>query len=127
MRKLASNMRESVSRRNPSEHRPIDLVHLAKQTLGDRALELEILVLFDQTSRGFFNRLKICENNDELVLCLHSLKGAAAGVGANGVAEIARLAEIQFREDGLIEAEMMADIGFAVEEASSFIADLLEV
>ena len=127
MSKLASNMRESVSRRNPSDLRPIDLVHLAKQTQGDLALEVEILTLFDQTTRGLADKLKCCENEQELVLCLHSLKGAAAGVGANGIAQVARLAEVQFRENGSVDAEMMADIEFAVVEASAYIAELLKV
>lgn len=123
---LALNMRESVSHRNPSDRRPIDLVHLAKQTLGDRALEVEVLILFEQTSRGILDSLQASENDKEFVLYLHSLKGAAAGVGANCIAEVARLAEVQFRENGSIDVEMMADIEFAVEEASNFIAGLLE-
>jgi len=122
---LASKMRESVSNRNPSDRRPVDLVHLAKQTLGDRALEVEILILFEQTARGFLHKLQASENDKEIILFLHSLKGASAGVGANCIAEVSRVAEVQFREEGAISTEMMSDIEFAVEEASAFIADLL--
>ena len=39
--------------------RPVDLVHLAKQCLGDENLELEILRLFDTTLVTYFDRLQL--------------------------------------------------------------------
>ncbi len=36
----------------PLEDRPIDLVHLAKQTMGDKALEIEVLQMFARQARA---------------------------------------------------------------------------
>ena len=40
-----------------SDGRPIDLVHLSKQTFGERDLESELLRLFDRQSRQIVDRL----------------------------------------------------------------------
>src|ERR1700709_1397810 len=36
----------------PSKGRPIDLVHLAKQTMGDKVLEIEVLQMFARQARA---------------------------------------------------------------------------
>ena len=36
----------------PSKVRPIDLVHLAKQTMGDKTLEIEVLQMFARQARA---------------------------------------------------------------------------
>jgi len=36
----------------PSRERPIDLVHLAKQTMGDKVLEIEVLQMFARQARN---------------------------------------------------------------------------
>ena len=58
--------------------RPIDLVHLAKQCLGDENLEYEILRLFDTTVKTYFGRLEQAATYDDLAINLHSIKGAAS-------------------------------------------------
>lgn len=110
----------------PAHYRPIDLVHLAKQTLGDRGLELEILRLFDQSSKTLYQRLVDAQTREERVLNMHSLKGAAAGIGAYTIADIARGGEAALNETGKVDPEVLSDLGVAVEEVSVFIADLLE-
>ncbi len=40
------------------DDRPIDLVHLARTTLGDRALEREVLQLFDRQSSILIARME---------------------------------------------------------------------
>ena len=40
------------------DDRPIDLVHLARTTLGDRALEREVLQLFDRQSDILIARMR---------------------------------------------------------------------
>lgn len=109
----------------PHAHRPIDLVHLAKQTLGDRGLECEILHMFDRLAIAYVDRVRTAAGTDELMVSLHSLKGAAAGVGARGIAELARTAEAEVRETGRLSHERVADLGMAVHEVSAFIAKLL--
>ena len=110
---------------NSRTMRPIDLVHLAKQCLGDEHLEYEVLRLFDTTIKTYFARLSAAGTDDEVRLNLHSLKGAASGVGAWTIAEAAKAAEIELREAGAVTPETIADIGVAVEEASGFIVGML--
>jgi len=110
----------------PAGQRVIDLVHLARQTLGDRGLEHEVLRIYDQGVKTYLQRLKSAQSPEDIKITLHSLKGASIGVGANGLAELARNAEAEFRETGTVADETIADIGFAVEEVSTFIAGLLE-
>jgi HPt (histidine-containing phosphotransfer) domain-containing protein len=105
--------------------RPIDLVHLARQCLGDAGLEYEILRLFDTTVKTYFARLQVSTTFDELAMNLHSLKGAASGVGAWSIAELAKAAEIEIKAGRPLGPERIDDLGMAVEEVSAFIAEML--
>ena len=46
---------------DPAFRRPVDLVHLAKYTLGNRSAEREILELFSRQSDLYFERLRSAE------------------------------------------------------------------
>lgn len=105
--------------------RPIDLVHLARQCLGDENLELEILRLFDKTLTTYFERLTLASTFDDLALNLHAIKGAAAGVGAWGIVDLAKSLEDDLRDARPLKAERVADLGMAVEEVRGFIARML--
>ena len=105
--------------------RPIDLVHLAKQCLGDEHLEYEVLRLFDTTMKTYFARLSAASSAEDMRLNLHSIKGAAGGVGAWSIAEAAKAAETEILAGKPLTPEAIADIGVAVEEASGFIAVML--
>jgi HPt (histidine-containing phosphotransfer) domain-containing protein len=72
--------------------RPIDLVHLARQTMGDRGLEQEVLCLFVQQCLQVRDRLAGAAPKDRRNLA-HGLKGAARGVGAFAIADCAGLIE----------------------------------
>lgn len=71
--------------RAPSEP-AIDLVHLARQTLGDAGLEREILQLFITQLRSVENRLTGADGRDTGFL-IHGLKGSARSVGAFPLAD----------------------------------------
>ncbi len=101
-------------------------MHLAKQTLGDRGLEQEVLRIYEQACRTYLGGVKAAQSEQELKVNLHSLKGASAGVGAHAVANAARAGEAELRETGAVSDETVQDIGFAVEEVSTYIADLLK-
>jgi HPt (histidine-containing phosphotransfer) domain-containing protein len=76
--------------------KPIDLDHLARYTGGERALNAEILRLFDAQITDMVDQL-----NTVLTLrdvkrwreIAHTIKGAARGVGAFGMGEAAAVAE----------------------------------
>ncbi|VAW19797.1 hypothetical protein MNBD_ALPHA12-671 [hydrothermal vent metagenome] len=109
-----------------NEQRPIDLVHLAKQSLGDPGLEEEILRMFDQVVQTYVRRVSKNIACEEVLADLHALKGAARGVGAFGIAAMAEAGEAEARKDGALSAETLSDIGIAVEEVRSFISQLLD-
>jgi HPt (histidine-containing phosphotransfer) domain-containing protein len=106
-------------------HGPIDMVHLGKQTLGDPGLELEVLRLFDEISHVYYGRLETSTSVDDLLYNLHTLKGAAAGVGAFALAELARVAETELRAGSVVNPERIDDLNVAVEEVSAFITERL--
>jgi HPt (histidine-containing phosphotransfer) domain-containing protein len=105
--------------------RPIDLVHLAKQCLGDEGLEHEILRLFDTTVKTYFGRLELAASYDDLAINLHSIKGAASGVGAWTIADLAKAAEAEMQAGRPLTTERIADLGMAIEEVRVFIGRML--
>src|ERR1700712_1609049 len=109
----------------PQIRGPIDLDHLSRQTLGDAGLELEVLRMFDQMSRVYYDRLETSTSIKDLLTNLHTLKGAASGIGAFGLAELARVAEAELREGSPVNPERIDDLHMAVEELSGFIAERL--
>jgi len=106
----------------PAEQGPIDLRFLSAQTLGDPGLELEVLRLFDDMSHVYYERLETSTTEADLLTNLHTLRGAAAGIGAFGLAELARVAETALREGAPVNPEQIEDLGVAVEEVSAYIA-----
>ena len=105
--------------------RPIDLVHLAKQCLGDENLESEILRMFDKSLSTYFERLKVATAADDLHLNIHSIRGASAGVGAWTVSELAKAMENELRDGRPLTSERIDDLGIAIEEVRDFIARML--
>lgn len=104
---------------------PLDMVHLAKQTLGDKGLEEEVLRLFDDASRTYFARIERSTNVDELMGHLHTLSAAAAGVGARAIADLARMAEEELRDGKPVNPERIEDLHMAVIECSAWIERVL--
>lgn len=107
-------------------HQPIDLAHLEKQALGDKGLEAEVLRMFDQMAHIYLRRLETSTTVEDLVRHLHTLKGAAAGIGARKIAELAGVAEDELRAGRPVSPERIDDIAVAVQECSAFITGLLE-
>ena len=105
--------------------RPIDLVYLARQTLGDPGLESEILMLYSEMAATYLKRVTDSSEPEDIAVGLHALKGASAGIGANAVAEQARSAEEEIRASGKIGGETLGDLAIAVEEVRVFISELL--
>ncbi len=105
--------------------RPIDLVYLARQTLGDRALECEVLRMFEKQVSIYFDRIAAATDPHEITLGLHTLKGAAQGIGATALAAQARAAEVEFGAVGRLDEETIADLGMAVSEVCGYICSIV--
>jgi HPt (histidine-containing phosphotransfer) domain-containing protein len=102
----------------PSKSRPIDLVHLASQTMGDKTVETEVLQIFARQARKCVQQLST-GSVDDIRSSAHLLKGAALAVGAFGVSNAAEALEQNFNEPANI-----ARVGSAVLDAENFILKL---
>lgn len=96
--------------------RPVDMAHLARQTMDDRVLEQEVLALFVQQALSVRDKI-LDADAKERVLLAHGLKGSARGIGAFAVAECAAAIEKQ-PED----ARILKKLGVLIEEVRDFIA-----
>ena len=106
---------------------PIDLAHLARYTGGDKALNAEILRLFDgQVTEmvGQLHTILAARDLKRWKEVTHTIKGAARGVGAFAMGEAAAAAEPV--DLGTARAEEVIDVlareGHAVQ---LFIAEYL--
>jgi HPt (histidine-containing phosphotransfer) domain-containing protein len=76
--------------------RPVDLVHLARYTGGDQALNAEVLQLFVNQAGELVRRMDgVLQTGDSKTWreVAHSLKGAARGIGAFAMADAAAACE----------------------------------
>lgn len=106
---------ESCGRRTS---RPIDLAHLSRQTMGDRALEQEVLGLFVQQAILVKEQIASASTQDRLRLA-HTLKGSASGVGAFALAECA--AEIENRP---ADRATLTRLGGLIDDLRDFVASI---
>jgi hypothetical protein len=107
-----------------SIERPIDLVHLARMTLGERSLEREVLQLFDRQATILLARMLVASIVWVPALA-NTLKGSARAIGAAHVARAAEAVELMDTADAADCTSTLAALCAATEEAQAFIADLL--
>jgi HPt (histidine-containing phosphotransfer) domain-containing protein len=105
------------------DDRPIDLVHLARTTLGDRSLEREVLQLFDRQSTLLIARMRSAAPGGIATLA-HTLKGSARGIGAWRVARAAEALELAGSADADVSSALDR-LAAASDEARAVIAELL--
>ena len=70
----------------------VDLVHLARMTLGEKGLEREVLELFERQADMLLAHMA-AEDSRMLGALAHTLAGSASGIGAWKVAEAATALE----------------------------------
>ncbi|MGJ8527600.1 Hpt domain-containing protein [Maritalea sp.] len=75
------------------QERLIDLVYLARQTMGSKSLEIEILRLFKTQLEIHLDSFAESEDDGQLRMRLHTIKGASGGVGAFEIGQLAATAE----------------------------------
>jgi HPt (histidine-containing phosphotransfer) domain-containing protein len=102
----------------PSKGRPVDLGHLAVQTMGDKELEAEVLSLFARQARHCLDRFAV-EPAESRPAIAHQIKGAARGIGAFAVADAAEALEAAPGD-----AARLATLAQAITEANNFICGL---
>ena len=112
-----------------SDEPAIDLVHLARQTEADAALEAELLALFDRQAADLLAQLAVeGAARAGRADIAHKLRGSALAVGAFRVASAAETLETLLNSDRMSPPERERALGglaAAVAEARGAIAGLL--
>ncbi len=116
---IAFEAPDNLNGLTPSQQRPIDLVHLATQTKGDKAVEVEILQMFARQARGCLVSMTSARERVEVKAAANRLRNAAMAVGALRVASAADLVETKGAT-----ADSLASVASAVLEAEHFILKL---
>jgi HPt (histidine-containing phosphotransfer) domain-containing protein len=102
----------------------IDRGRLARVTFGDRGLEHELLALFDRQATLLIERMR--GGDGAMVSALaHTLKGSAAGIGADRVAGAAQGVELAAGGSVADVSGAIDRLAAAVAEAQALIAELL--
>ncbi len=115
-----------------ADARPIDLVHLTRQTFGDKRLETELLRLFMRQSDQIEKSLEVTGTGEEhamsCVELLHMLSGSARAIGATEIATIAGGLEARMRLDAaaIPQVAELRVLSVLIAKTNHYIADLLD-
>ncbi|VIO77592.1 Hpt domain-containing protein [Bradyrhizobium ivorense] len=101
---------------------PIDVDHLKRMTLGDPALEREVLTMFSAQSARILGELAALPA--EAASHAHTLQGSARAIGAFAVADAAAKLETAL-SGGSDPAQPLAALGAAIAEARTAIELIL--
>jgi len=109
---------------------PVDLAYLARFTLGNPALEREVLQLFAEQIPFYLRALREARARKAWREAAHSIKGSATAVGAWRLARFAEMAErVDVEGDVAIleghREDAVAAVAMAAEEACRFVARVL--
>jgi HPt (histidine-containing phosphotransfer) domain-containing protein len=102
---------------------PIDLAHLARMTLGDAALERQVLGMFASQSANLIEQFATLPA--EAGALAHTLQGSARAIGAFRVAECAEALEAAIRQ-GENCTKCQIELKAAVADARAAINALLQ-
>ncbi len=100
----------------PARSRPLDLLHLNQQTMGDRRLEQEVLGLFMQQLRVIRDQIGAATADERLRLA-HGLKGSARSIGAFAIADCAAAIE-----EAPADKRLLMRLAGLIDEVRDFIA-----
>ena len=116
---------EARSSRRPADTGtadPIDFAHLRRYTLGDVALEKEVLQLFLYQLPQTIKALGDAVSDRDWMIAAHTLKGSCRAVGAWRIAGLAENAERQMATaSSALRCAAIAGIEDAAAEARAFI------
>lgn len=80
-------------RREPACSWPVDITHLGRYTLGNKALEREVLGLFAVEAPRRIAAFRQAATSKDWRMAAHTLKGSGRAIGAWRIASLAALAE----------------------------------
>jgi hypothetical protein len=107
-------------------HRPVDLAHLSRYTMGNTVLEIEVLELFRRQMRLYYNKLCQAQDVGTWREAASVMKASARGVGAWQIlltAETAeKLAGVPTPE---IRDSLLSTLEAQIGEADTFIQSVL--
>jgi HPt (histidine-containing phosphotransfer) domain-containing protein len=86
-------MRPAHQKNESANEELIDRAYLARFTLGNMALEREILDLFSGQMPRLLEQLRGAKTHAEWSLAAHTIRGSALAVGARDLANLAQIAE----------------------------------
>jgi HPt (histidine-containing phosphotransfer) domain-containing protein len=100
---------------------PVDLDHLRRYTLGDKALEDEVLGLFLAQVPETIAALRSAATERDWKMAAHTLKGSSRAVGAWRIARLAQQAEALVCSDAPEAcSDAISKLEAAASEASTF-------
>ena len=102
---------------------PIDHAHLARYTLGNRGLELEVLQLFTGQAPSTLASLAAAGTPKDWHIYAHTLKGSARAVGAWALATAAEEAEKAGPADAR-RGEMLVRLEVLLDEVCRYVEGL---
>ena len=106
----------------------VDLAHLARYTGGDETLNAEVLRLFDEQATELVLQLRsVLDAHDAKSWkhVTHTLKGAARGIGAFGLADACAFAEPIDPADEAHAAPALNAVAESAQGVRNFIRDYL--
>jgi HPt (histidine-containing phosphotransfer) domain-containing protein len=109
---------------------PVDLDHLARYTGGDRALNAEVLQLFVGQAGQLMDQLQSVLDSRDVKSwrhITHSIKGAARGIGAFALADMAAEAEpLDLTKDTAAALSAIGTLQLRAEAVHRFVQAYLE-
>lgn len=101
---------------------PIDFVHLAQYTAGDKVLEADLLAEFVINAEGYVARIAAAPGSEDADIAAHTLKGSAQGMGAFALAQAAAEAEEIETADAGNNPEILSRLHAEMDRLRAFVA-----
>jgi hypothetical protein len=107
-------------------HRPVDLAHLARYTMGNTVLEAEVLELFRRQMRLYYGRLRLAGDDAAWREAASVMKASARGVGAWQILITVETAEkLVSVPSPEVREELLSALDAQIMEADRFIQSVL--
>lgn len=117
---------QAAGRSADAPRAPIDRVHLARYTMGNVALEIEVLGLFVDQAPLTLRELQDLASPKAWRDAAHTLKGSARAVGAGRVAMCAERAEaLGLTADAQVRKAALDALADALAEARAYVEGLV--